>query len=131
MGVGVFFEIGGEGVDRLSFVGDGIEPGIVELGKNPLGPAKIFGVGGVDFARPIVAETKGFDLAFEGGDVGLGGLARILASADGVLLGGKAKGVPAHRVEDIETARATVTGEDVSGSITLGMADVKAGAGGV
>ena len=119
----------GEGLNRLGFAGGGIEPGIVELEKNPLRPFKIAGGGGVDLAAPIVAETEGFNLPLENGDVGLRRFARMLAGADGVLLGGQAEGVPAHGVEDVATAGALVTGEDVGGGVALRMADVQPGAG--
>src|SRR5688500_10855493 len=89
------------------------------------------GIGGVDFAGPVVAEAEGLDLALEGGDVGFGGLARMLAGADGVLLGGKAEGVPAHRMKDVVALHALVAGEDIGGGVAFGMADVQARAGGV
>ena len=49
----------GQGFNWLGFVGGRVEPGIVELEENPLGPFEIAGVGRVDFAAPIVAETEG------------------------------------------------------------------------
>ena len=107
----------------------GIEPGIVELEKNPLRPLEIVRVGGVNLAAPIVAEAEGFYLPLEDGDVGFGGLARMLAGADGVLLGGQAEGVPAHRVQDVVAEGAAVAGQDVGGGVAFRMADVQAGAG--
>ena len=50
---------------------------------------------------------------------------------DGVLLGGQAEGVPAHRVQDVEPAHPLVAADDVGGGVALGMADVQAGAAGV
>ena len=47
---------------------------------------------------------------------------------DGVLLGGQAEGVPAHRVQDVESAHPLVAADDVGGGVALGMADVQAGA---
>ena len=46
---------------------------------------------------------------------------------DGVLFGGKAEGVPAHRVQDVITAHPLVAANDVGGRVALGMADVQAG----
>ena len=51
------------------------------------------------------------------------------AGIDGVLFGGQAKRVPAHRMEDVESAHALVTTENVGGGIAFGMAHVQAGAG--
>src|SRR5438067_353836 len=94
--------------NRLGFVGFRVEPRIVKLKKNPLGPFEIFWIGGVHFAAPIVAEAEGLNLALERGDVLFGGLARVLACFDGVLLGRKAKGVPAHRMQHVVALSATV-----------------------
>ena len=60
-----------------------------------------------------------------------GGDARVRAGLDGVLLGGQAEGVPAHRVQHVEAAHPLVAGQDVGGGVALGMADVQAGAAGV
>ena len=49
----------------------------------------------------------------------------------GVLLGGQAEGVPAHRVQDVEPAHPLVAAEDVGGGVALGVADVQARAAGV
>jgi hypothetical protein len=104
---------------------------VVELEEDPLGPFEIVGVGGIDFASPIVAEAEGFDLAPERCDVLFGGLARVLAGFDGVLFSGQAEGVPADGMQDMKAAGATVSGEDVGGRVAFRMADVETGAGGV
>jgi hypothetical protein len=93
-----------------------------------LGPSEIVRVGGGDFARPIVAETEGTNLPGEVRDVGLGGFARVLAGPHRVLLGGQTEGIPTHRMKDIESKRAAISGQDVRGGVALGMADVQAGA---
>src|ERR1700677_258119 len=102
---------------------------MVELEKNPLGPFEVAGIGGVQFAAPIIAEAKRLNLAFEDGDVFFGRRAGVLPGADGILLGGKSEGVPTHGMEDIEAAGAAVAGENVRRGITFGMADVQARAG--
>ena len=65
-GVGV-----GSGVGRDGFRTEGlrIEPGAVDLQKNPLSPLEIPGVGGVDLPRPIVGKTDPLKLALEMGHV--------------------------------------------------------------
>ena len=109
----------------------GVVPGVEELQEDPLRPAEIVGIGGVDFAVPVVAEAEHLDLPAEGVDVLLRGEARMRAGLDGVLLGGQAEGVPAHRVQHVEAAHALVAGQDVGGGVAFGMADVQAGAAGI
>ena len=127
-GVGVGAGVGrnGFGFFRLR-----IEPGIVELEENPLGPAEVFRVGGGDLAVPIVAEADGLELAAEVVDVAGSGGSRVLAGFDGELFGRQAKGVPAHGVQDIEPAHAVEAGEDVGGCVAFDMADMQAVAAGV
>ena len=84
--------------NRFSLVRLRIEPRVVEPEKNPLRPLEIIRVGGGEFARPVVAEAERLNLPLEGGDVCLGGLARMLAGPDGVLLGGQVERVSIHWV---------------------------------
>ena len=49
----------------------------------------------------------------------------MLAGLDGVLLGGQAERVPAHRMQYVEAARAAVAGEDVRGGVAFRMPDVQ------
>ena len=107
------------------------EVAVVELQEDPLGPADVIWVGGVNLAVPIVGEAEALELCFEVLGVRLSGDAGVGASLDGVLLCGKAECVPAHGVEDVETVHALVAADDVSGGVTLWVADVEAGAGGV
>jgi hypothetical protein len=99
---------------------------VVELQENPLRPLEIIRVGRGEFARPVVAEAEAFDLALERGDVFLGRLARMLAGLDGVLLGGQAERVPAHRMQHVEALRAFVARQNVRGGVAFGMPDVQA-----
>ena len=50
---------------------------------------------------------------------------------DGVLLGGQAVGVPAHRVQDVEAVHPLEAGQDVGGGVPFGVADVQPGPAGV
>ena len=117
--------------DRGCFAGFLVEIGLVELKEDPLGPADVFGIGRGDFAVPIVAEAEGFQLAFEGGDIGLGGKAGVLAGFDRVLFGRQAEGVPAHGVKDVETLPEFRAADDVGGGVAFRVVDVEAGSGGV
>jgi hypothetical protein len=98
------------------------------LQEDPLRPAHVFGIGGGDFAVPIVGEAERFELAAEVLDVGGGGDRRVLAGLDGVLLGGQAERVVAHRVEHVVAGHALVAADDVGGGVTFRVADVQAGA---
>src|SRR5471032_926991 len=49
----------------------------------------------------------------------------MLAGANGVLLCRQTKGIPAHGMKHIETAKAFVSGNDVCGGITFGMTDMQ------
>ena len=53
----------------------------------------------------------------------------MLACLDGVLLGRKAKGIVSHRVQDVESLEALVSGENVTCNISQGVAYVKARSG--
>ena len=82
----------------LSFFRLFAKVGMIELEKDPLGPADVAGVGRVDLAVPVVGEADRLELAAEVDDVGLGRDARVLTGLDRILLGGQAEGVPAHGV---------------------------------
>ena len=127
-GVGVRSRVGRDG---LGLVRGGVEPGVVELEENPLCPPEIAGVGGADFAVPIVAEAHGLELAAEVVDIAGCGDARVLAGFDGVLLGGQAEGIPAHGVEDVEPLHAVEARQDVRGGVALDVPDMKPVATGV
>src|SRR5205085_10480302 len=55
----------------------------------------------------------------------------MLAGFDRVLLGRQTERVPAHRMQNIESAQPLVTRDDVRGSVTLGMSDMESGAAGI
>ena len=92
-GVGIVAGVGGDG---FGLARRGVEPSLVELEENPLRPPEVGGVGGADFAVPIVAETYGLKLTAEVVDIAGRGDARVLACFYGVLLGGESEGVPTH-----------------------------------
>ena len=115
---------GGTPVDgHLGLVG---EAALVELLEDPLGPAHVARVGGVDLARPVVGEAQRLELAPVDVDVAPGGLARVGAGLDGVLLGGQPEGVPAHRVQHVDAAHPLVAGDGVGADVALRVADVEA-----
>ena len=111
--------------------GLGVEPGVEDLQEDPLGPAHVVDVDGGQGAARVVGQAQAAQLAAHVGDVGLGGDARVLASGDGVLLGGQAEGVVAHRVQDVPASHPGETGDDVGGDVAQRVAHVQALAGGV
>ena len=111
-------------VDRLGLIGRGVKPRIVQLQKNPLAPLKITGLGGVRFPTPIIAEAQALDLPLEISNIFLGRLARMLAGLDRVLLGGQAKGIPAHRMQHMLAAHALKAREDIGGRVAFRMPHV-------
>jgi len=70
-------------------------------------------------------------LATEVVDVVAGRLPWVLAGLDGVLLGGQAEGVPAHRVQHRVPLQTTIPSHDIRGGVALHMSDVQAGPGGI
>ena len=117
--------------DRPALLQLRVVPGVVNLEEDPLGPAEVVRVGGVDFALPIVAEAERFDLPAEVVDIVLGVHARVFAGGDGVLLRGQTERVPAHRVQHVEAAHTLEARENIRGGVALRMADVQSAATGV
>ena len=119
--------VGGEFGDRLGPVVLVAEIRPVELEENPLGPAHVLRVGGGDFALPIIGKAERLELAAEGDDIGGGGDGGVLAGLDGVLLGGQAERIVAHRMEDIEALHAFEAPDDIGGGVAFRMPDMETG----
>ena len=108
-----------------------VEVAVVDLQEDPLGPLHVTGVGGIDLTVPVVAEAQHPQLTAKVIDVVLGVDPRMLAGLASMFFGGQPEGVPAHRMENIESALALVAGDDVSGGVAFGVADVQPGPAGV
>jgi hypothetical protein len=143
-GGGVLARVGVEGrgalagLELLDEFGDGagallggVVPRVVDLQEDPLRPLVVVGVDGPELAGPVVAEAEPLELAAEVVDGFLGGDLGVDAGLDGVLLGGQAERVPAHRVEDAEPLHLLVSADDVGGGVALGVSDMEPRAGGV
>ena len=117
--------------DGLGLLVHRVEVAVEELEKDPLGPAVVFGIGGVDFAVPVVAEAEHLDLPAKVGDVAFGGDTRMGVVLDGVLLGRETEGVPAHGMQHVDAGHAQVARDDVGGGVAFGVANVEASAAGV
>jgi len=90
------------------------QPGLEQLEKNPLRPAVIRRVGGIDFVSPVEATAAAFELCFsEALDVARRQLARMHALLDGEVFGVNAEGVETHRFEYVIAAHRHIAGEDI------------------
>ena len=105
-----------------------VVPGVEDLQEDPLRPAVVVDVGGGDAPPRVVAEPERAQLAAHGGDVRLGGDARVLAGLHRVLLGREAERVVAHRVQHVVAVHAHEAGVDVGADVAERVADVQAGA---
>ncbi len=113
----------GAPVDRhLLFVG---QPLFKELQKNPLGPAVISGIGGIDLAVPVERKSQAFKLGFKplhilpGDDLGMD------VVFDRIVLGRQAKRIPSHRIEHVVALQPALAGNDVQRGIRARMPDMQ------
>ena len=90
---GTGIEFGDQLGDRAGLVGRGVEPGVVDLQEDPLGPLVELDIGGGEATPSVVAEAQPAQLSAEVDDVGLGPGAWVGAGLDGVLLGGQPEGI--------------------------------------
>ena len=87
------------------------QPLLAQLQEQPLGPAVVLRVGGVQPARPVEAQSVALHRRQLRLDVGVGVRRGVLVVADRRVLRGQAEGVPAHRVQDLVAAEPPVTRE--------------------
>ncbi len=96
----------------------GVEPRVENLQEDPLRPVHVLDVGRREGAARVVGQAHAAQLAAHVRDVLVRGDGRVLAGLDGVLLGGQAESVVAHRVQDVVALHAAVArqriGRDVS-----------------
>lgn len=120
-----------QGLDGQGLVGVEIVVVVEQLDKNPLRPFVKTRFGSTHFTAPVEGETEVIQLLPVAGDILPGGDGGVRAGLDGVLFGGQAKGVEAHRVQDVEAPEAFVAGQNVGSDIAQRVADVQACATGV
>ena len=101
------------------------EAPLVHLQEQPLVPAVVLRVGGVDDAVPV----EGRRVALHGRallrDVLVRPVLGVTTVLDGGVLGGQAEGVPADGVQDVEALVAPVACDGVAERVLLGMAHVQ------
>ncbi len=105
------------------------QPALVQLEEDPLRPAVVAGIGGVDLAIPVVRQPGALHLPAEGGDV----LARRDSGVDArlarVFLGRQSERVPAGAVQDVEPPHALVPAQHVGRGVALEVPHVQPRAG--
>src|SRR5258708_13807683 len=77
--------------------------------EKPLVPAVILRLAGGNFAAPVVTESEAAQHLLKLRDVVVRPGARVRIVLDRGVFSGKTEGVPAHRVEDVETPHALPT----------------------
>ncbi len=97
-----------------------------ELHEQALLLGVIFHIAGRKFAAPIERQAHALELGTHRGDVLIRPGLRVHLALDGRVLRRQAKGVPAHRMQDVEATRALIAGEHVAHHIVAHMADVDA-----
>ena len=94
--------------DGLSFLRIVVVIGFEHLRKGPLCPLVVARVAGAYLAAPVEAEADTVELLAVTSNVLIGGDGGVLASLDGILFGGQAIGIVAHRVKNVEATEALV-----------------------
>ncbi len=100
------------------------EPLFVHPEEEELLPPVVFGLAGRDLPVPVVAEAHPLELALHVVDIFMGPDGGVDAPLDGGVFRRHAEGVPAHRVEDVESLHPLVAGDDVADRVVPDMADV-------
>src|SRR5438034_736015 len=113
--------------NRLGPIRRGIEPGIVNLKKNPLRPPVVARISRVYLPLPIVRETDAFQLSLKFCNVRTRRGCRVLSGFDCVLLRWQTECVPTHWMQDIEPAHSFVARNDIGRGVAFRMSDVEAG----
>ncbi len=106
------------------------QPALAELQEQPLRPAVVLRVGGVQPPAPVEAQAVAPERRGLGLDVRVRPLGRVGAVLDRRVLGGQPEGVPADRVQHVVTLQLQVPGHDVAHHERLGVTHVQV-AGGV
>ena len=118
-------ELGDQFGDRAGPAELGIEPGVVDLQEDPLGPLVVVDVGGGEATPRVVAQPESSELAPEVDDVGLGAGARVGSGLDGVLLGGQPERIETQRVQHITAGHPEVAGVDVGRDVAERVPDMQ------
>ena len=102
---------------------------IVQFQEKPLGPTVVAGQAGDGFSLPVEHGAHRFQLSPHVLDVGHRPFVGMDVVLDSGVLGREAKGVKAHREEDVVTLHTFVTGADVTWAHGVPVANVQVTAG--
>ena len=102
---------------------------LIELQKDPLCPAVIVRISGVDLTAVVKAEAYALELAAEMIHVIAGHLGRRDLVLNGIVFRRQAEGIPADRIEHVIPFHPPLSGDDVDGGIAARMADMQSRAG--
>ena len=123
----VFLKICYKLIDGTSLVELGVIVALEHLQESPLCPLVVARLAGPYLTAPVVAETYLLELLTVAGNVLVGSDFGVLASLDGILLGGQAIGVIAHGMQHVEALVALVARIDVACNVAQRMAHMQAG----
>ena len=105
------------------------QPALAELQEQPLGPAVVLRVGGVQPGRPVEADGVAPERVGLHVDVGVGPLRRVGVALDGGVLRWQAEGVPAGGVQHVIAPPHPVARHDVGNRPGLSVTHVQIPAG--
>ncbi|OQC73242.1 MAG: hypothetical protein BWX45_00592 [Deltaproteobacteria bacterium ADurb.Bin002] len=92
--------------------------------EKELFPSVVLGFAGGHFAVPVVAEAHPFELLFHVVDVFMRPPGRMNLVLDGGIFRGHAEGVPADRMENVESFHTLVAGHHVADGVIAHVADM-------
>ncbi|MBG9885488.1 hypothetical protein ABE10_02570, partial [Bacillus toyonensis] len=101
------------------------QPPLVQLQEQPLVPAVVLLVRGVQLTAPVKGDPVGLEPFLLLSDVLVGPFAGVGATADRGVLGRQAEGVPSHRVEHVVPTVSPEARDDVGVEIVLRMPHVQ------
>ena len=93
--------------------------------KKPLVPAIVFRLAGGNFAPPVVAEAEARQTAFICAMLALVHSRGANAALDGGIFGGQSEGIPADRMQHVESAHAPVARHRVADRVVAHVAHVQ------
>ncbi|MPM26149.1 hypothetical protein SDC9_72650 [bioreactor metagenome] len=101
----------------------------IQFCEDPLRPFVVAWIRCIDFAAPIITESKRLDLALEGFDVVLSKISRIVTGIQRILLSRQAESIPTHRMQYVKSLCAFCAGNDIRRRVAFRVAYMQALAG--
>ena len=102
------------------------QAGLEEVEEQLLLVLVIARIAGRDLARPVERQAHRLQLRAHGGDIGVGPFRRTGVVLHGGVLGRQPERVPAHRMENVEPARAPIARHHIAHGVVAHMAHVDA-----